>query len=80
MTEILTYFLIAVLIFTIVFMMGKTLKLTELLVNKGGSILDIGKLLLYFLPSSLIFLVPMALLLAVLVTFARLSGDNEIVP
>lgn len=79
MTEILTYFLIAVLIFTIVFMMGKTLKLTELLVNKGVSILDIGKLLLYFLPSSLIFLVPMALLLAVLVTFARVSGDNEIV-
>ena len=75
-----TRILIAVLIFTIVFMMGKTLKLTELLVNKGVSILDIGKLLLYFLPSSLIFLVPMALLLAVLVTFARLSGDNEIVP
>jgi lipopolysaccharide export system permease protein len=79
MTEILTYFLIGVLIFTIVFMMGKTLKLTELLVNKGVRIVDIGKLLMYFLPSCLIFLVPMALLLGVLITFARLSGDNEIV-
>jgi lipopolysaccharide export system permease protein len=74
--EILTYFLVAVLIFTIVFLMGKTLKLTQLLVNKGVSLFDIGKLLIYFLPSSLIFLIPMALLLGVLITFVRLSRDG----
>ena len=79
MREILTYFLIAVLLFTVVFMMGKTLMLTELLVNKGVSLFDIGKLLIYFLPSSLIFIFPIALLLGVLITFVRLSSDNEIV-
>ncbi len=77
--EILTYFLIAVLIFSVVFMMGKTLQLTELLVNKGVSLFDISKLLIYFLPSSLIFMIPIALLLGVLITFVRLSSDNEIV-
>jgi len=77
--EVLTYFLVAVLIFSVVFLMGKTLKLTELLVNKGVSLFDISKLLMYFLPSSLIFMVPIALLLGVLITFVRLSSDNEIV-
>lgn len=76
--EILAYFLIAVLVFTIVFMMGKTYVLTELLVNKGVRILDIGKLLFYSLPSSLILMIPIALLLGVLITFVRLSSDNEI--
>ena len=79
MREILTYFLIAVLIFGVVFMMGKTLQLTDLLVNKGVSLFDISKLLIYFLPSSVIFMIPIALLLGVLITFVRLSSDNEIV-
>ncbi len=77
--EILTYFFIAVLIFTFVFMMGKTLMLTELLINKGVSLLDITKLLIYFIPSSLVFIFPIALLLGVLITFVRFSSDNEIV-
>ncbi len=77
--ETLTYFLIAVLVFTIVFMMGKTMQLTELLVNKGVSLFDITKLLIYFLPSSLVFIFPIALLLGVLITFVRLSSDSEIV-
>ncbi len=79
MKDILTYFLVAVLIFGVVFMMGKTLQLTDLLVNKGVSLFDIGKLLIYFLPSSLSFMIPIALLLGVLITFVRLSSDNEIV-
>ena len=79
MREILTYFLIGVLVFTILFIMGKTLKLTELLVNQGVSPFDIGRLLIYLLPSSLIFMIPIGLLLGVLTTFVRLSSDNEIV-
>ena len=76
--EILIPFLIGLLIFSVVFMMGKTLYLTELLVNKGVSLFDIGKLLIYFFPSSLFLIIPIALLLGVLVAFARLSSDNEI--
>jgi len=76
--EILGPFLIGLLIFSVVFMMGKTLFLTDLLVNKGVSLFDIGKLLAYFFPSSLFLIIPIALLLGVLVAFARLSSDNEI--
>ncbi len=76
--EILVPFLIGLLLFSVVFMMGKTLYLTELLVNKGVSLFDIGKLLIYFFPSSLFLIIPIALLLGVLVAFARLSSDNEI--
>ena len=76
--EILGPFLIGLLIFSVVFMMGKTLYLTDLLVNKGVSLFDIGKLLIYFFPSSLFLIIPIALLLGVLVAFARLSSDNEI--
>ncbi len=76
--EILGPFLIGLLIFSVVFMMGKTLFLTDLLVNKGVSLFDIGKLLIYFFPSSLFLIIPIALLLGVLVAFARLSSDNEI--
>ena len=76
--EILVPFLTGVLIFSVVFIMGKTLYLTELLVNKGVSLFDIGKLLIYFFPSSLFLIIPIALLLGVLVTFARLSSEHEI--
>ncbi|UCE38968.1 MAG: LptF/LptG family permease, partial [Thermoplasmata archaeon] len=51
--EILAPFFTGLLIFSVVFIMGKTLYLTELLVNKGVSLFDIGKLLIYFFPSSL---------------------------
>jgi lipopolysaccharide export system permease protein len=76
--EILVPFLIGLLLFSVVFMMGKTLFLTDLLVNKGVSFFDIVKLLIYFFPSSLFLIIPIALLLGVLVAFARLSSDNEI--
>ncbi|KON30905.1 hypothetical protein AC480_00015 [miscellaneous Crenarchaeota group archaeon SMTZ1-55] len=76
--ETLVPFLIGLLLFSVVFMMGKTLYLTDLLVNKGVSFFDIVKLLIYFFPSSLFLIIPIALLLGVLVAFARLSSDNEI--
>lgn len=76
--EIFVSFLVGLLIFSVVFMMGKTLYLTELLVNKGVNLFDIGKLLIYFFPSSLFLIIPISLLLGVLVTFATLSSDNEI--
>jgi lipopolysaccharide export system permease protein len=76
--EIFVSFLVGLLIFSVVFLMGKTLYLTELLVNKGVNLFDIGKLLIYFFPSSLFLIIPISLLLGVLVTFATLSSDNEI--
>jgi lipopolysaccharide export system permease protein len=39
---------------------------------------DISRMILYLMPSFLVFTIPMAFLLAVLLAFGRLSADNEI--
>ena len=71
-------FFVGLLIFTFIFLMNSILRLTELVVNKGVKLIDILKLILYAMPSFLVFTVPMALLMAVLAALGRLSGDNEI--
>ncbi|KAF0123241.1 MAG: permease [bacterium] len=76
--EIMGPFFIGLLIFTFIFLMNSILRLTELVVNKGVKLIDISKLILYAMPSFLVFTLPMALLMAVLAALGRLSGDNEI--
>jgi len=76
--EVLHVFLISLLIFTIVLLMDKILKLIEWIVSRGASITLILKLLLYISPSFLVFTIPMALLVAILFSFGRLSSDNEV--
>lgn len=77
--EITIPFLMGLVIFTFVLLMNQILRLTELIVNRGVSILVVLKLFLYILPSFLVVTIPMALLLATLMAFGRLSADNEIV-
>ena len=76
--EIVGPFFIGLLIFTFVFLMNSILRLTELVVNKGVKLIDISKLILYAMPSFVVFTLPMALLMAILAALGRLSGDNEI--
>ena len=76
--EILHIFLIGLLVFTIILLMDKILKLIELIVSRGASVVLILKLLLYISPSFLVFTIPMAVLVAILLGFGRLSSDNEI--
>ena len=58
--------------------MDKILKLIELIVTRGVSLLQILMLLLFISPSFLTFTIPMAVLLGILLAFGRLSGDSEI--
>jgi lipopolysaccharide export system permease protein len=58
--------------------MDKILKLIELIVTRGVNISQILMLLLFISPSFLIFTIPMAVLLAILLAFGRLSSDSEI--
>lgn len=76
--ELLVPFLLGLAIFTSVLLIARILKLVELVVNRGVPILQILKLFSYILPAFLELTVPMALLLAVLVAFGRLSSDSEI--
>ena len=62
---------------TLVLFLGKSMRYTKLLFAGGSGLVDLGKLLVYSLPYFLAFTIPMATLLAVLLSFARLAHDNE---
>ena len=77
--ELLGTFLISLLTFSVIMLMGRTLKLADLLVNKGLSVFDVLRLLSYILIPFYGYIIPMSLLLTVLLGLGRLSADNEIV-
>jgi len=77
--EITIPFTLGLGIFTLILLIARILKLVEMVVNRGVPFLEVLKLFSYILPAFLEITVPMALLLAVLVAFGRLSADSEIV-
>ncbi|NTV48277.1 MAG: LPS export ABC transporter permease LptF [Geobacteraceae bacterium] len=77
--EISALFLLGIVIFTLVLLMGRLITLTDLVVSRGVPLADVSRMILYLIPSFLVFTIPMAFLLAVLLTFGRLSADNEII-
>jgi lipopolysaccharide export system permease protein len=76
--EVLHLFFIGLMTLTIILLMDKIFKLIELIVTRGTSVTQILKLLFYIAPSFLVFTIPMSILLATLLSFGRLSSDNEI--
>jgi lipopolysaccharide export system permease protein len=72
-------FLVAVGLLTILFVMAEMIRITNWVVNYGIGLSVVLSLLLLMIPSFLVYILPMAVLLAVLLTFLRMSGDNEIV-
>lgn len=77
--ELLWPFLLSLIIFNFVLLMGNLIKLAELMVNKGVSIIFVLKLFLFLIPSLLSLTIPMAVLTATLLAFGRLASDNEII-
>jgi lipopolysaccharide export system permease protein len=77
-SEILPPFLVGLLAFTIILLVGRMLKLVELVVTRGVPLLQIGKLFSFLLPTFLEMTVPMAFLLAILLGLGRMSNDQEL--
>jgi len=77
--EILSPFLLGLLVFTGVLLMGRMLKLADMVVSKGVPFGEVSLLVFYLVPNFAAITIPMALLLAVLLAFSRLSADSEIV-
>jgi lipopolysaccharide export system permease protein len=77
--ELLVPFVLGLAVFTSILLVVRILKLVELVVNRGVPLWQILKVFSYILPAFLEVTVPMALLLAVLVAFGRLSTDSEII-
>lgn len=77
--EMIPSFFISISFFTFIFLMAQLLKIVNLVVNFGISISTILLMLIYLIPSSLIYVIPISVLMTVLLTFLRLSSDNEII-
>ena len=77
--EISSLFLLGIVIFTLVLLMGRLISLTDLVISHGVPLADVVRMILCLVPSFLVFTIPMAFLLAVLLAFSRLSADNEII-
>jgi len=78
MREITGVFVLGLTIFTLVLLMGRMVKLMEMVVANGVPLAEVIRLIIFLLPSFLVLTIPMAFLLAVLLAFGRLSSDNEI--
>ena len=76
--EICSLFFLGLSVFTLVLLMGRLIKLTDLVIGRGVPFVDVARMIFYLMPSFLVFTIPMAFLLAVLLAFSRLSADNEV--
>src|SRR5258707_13745839 len=77
--EIFRHAFLGLIVFTFVLFVPQLVQLMELLVRHSGSGAQIGKLFLYVFPGVLIFTIPMALLVGVLLGLGRMSADSEII-
>lgn len=79
LAELASYLFLALCLFTFLLFLNRILQLTDLIVNKGVPLLLVGKLLAIISPSLLIITIPVALLVAAVMSFSRLSTDGELV-
>jgi lipopolysaccharide export system permease protein len=65
-------------VFTLVLIMGRLLKLVEMVVNKGVPVADILLLFASLLPTFLVLTLPLSFLLGTMAGLGRMSSDQEI--
>ncbi|MDD2605893.1 MAG: LptF/LptG family permease, partial [Desulfobacteraceae bacterium] len=77
--EMLPPFALNLVFFTFVFLMTRILEITNMVVNYRIGLGTVVLMLVYATPRFLEFVVPMSVMMAILLTLLRMSGDNEIV-
>lgn len=77
--EVFTFFSISLLTFTGLLLTVRMLRLTSLIVNRGVELGQIAKVFLAIIPTFLEIALPMSTLLGVMLAFARMCGDSEMV-
>ena len=76
--EFVSPFTVNLLFFTFVFLMTELIQITNWIVNYNISLAVILRMILYQTPYFLIFVIPLSIMITVLLTFLRLSSENEI--
>ena len=71
-------FLLSLAILTFVMLMGNMVKLVDMVVNKGVSVLLVFKLFALYIPYMISYTLPVAFLFGLLFTFVRFASDNEL--
>jgi len=77
--ELLSPFAISLFFLTFVFLMTRIPQITNMVVNYNADISSIGLMVVYTLPRFLEFTIPMSVMISILLTFMRMSQENEIV-
>ncbi len=77
--EMLPPFILNMAFFTFMFLMTRILEITDMIVNYGVNIWTVIKILGFTMPFFLQFIIPMSVMMAVLLTFLKMSSDNEII-
>ncbi len=72
-------FLFGIAVFTIALVAGRILDLSRLMVDNGAPLIGVAKILVLGLPGIAAMSFPMAMLVATLLSFGRLSADSEII-
>lgn len=71
-------FMLSVIVFTFVLLVGNIIQLADLVINKGVDILSVLKLFTFLIPWLLSFTLPIGALTGVILTFGRFSSDGEL--
>jgi LPS export ABC transporter permease LptF/LPS export ABC transporter permease LptG len=77
--ELMTPTLMGLSLFTFLLLMNYLLQLADMIIDKGVSVTDVGRLFMYSVPHTIVLTVPMAVLLGGLIAFGRMSADSEVV-
>lgn len=77
--EFFSPFIISLFFLTFVFLMMRIPEITNKVVNFNADISSILLLMAYMLPRFMEFTIPMSVMIAILLTFMRMSGENELI-
>ncbi len=77
--EILPPFWVSLLAFTSIVFLGRLMKITQMIVVKGVGLVEVLETCLFLLPYLLVFTLPMAATVGILLALTRLTVDHEVV-
>ncbi len=77
--EILPPFAVSLLAFTSIVFLGRLMRVTQMIVVKGVGLVEVMRTCLYLLPYLLVFTLPMAATVGILLALMRLTTDQEII-
>jgi lipopolysaccharide export system permease protein len=77
--ELVISFAISLFFLTFVFLMNRIPEITNMVVNYNTGISSVFLIMMYAMPRFLEFTIPMSVMISVLLTFMRMSGENEII-